>query len=265
MQRELEQARGQLTDLEGLLGELPRIFESKFQERLQPVLEQQRLIAEENQELLEKVRHVLGSGEHPEGRPALPEGRSEDLLEPPTAPHGTSTASKGAAIPGPEASPAAPPDQVGNFIGRWRKNTVPSPGEKVESNEGSGAESAINVRHWVLPRWAPAGLSIKRLRRLAGLTAFAAGVAVLVAGAVVVRQQQSHPVPRTSMPGAEPSGSNSGTSGSQAQVVEFTSSDASWLEVVDGEGSILFTGELKGTRRFPLGQGLRCALAGRIW
>ncbi|MEI6830167.1 MAG: DUF4115 domain-containing protein [Synechococcaceae cyanobacterium ELA445] len=59
------------------------------------------------------------------------------------------------------------------------------------------------------------------------------------------------------MPGAEPSGSNSGTSGSQAQVVEFTSSDASWLEVVDGEGSILFTGELKGTRRFPLGQGLK--------
>lgn len=270
VQRELEAARGQLTDLEGLLGELPQIFESKFQERLQPMLEQQRLIAEENEDLLEKVRHVLGSGDPPGGRPALPAGRSEDPSEPPTAP-GTSRASKDAASSVPEASAAAPPNPVDGFIRQWRKKTVPSPEENVGTHEEGGSESAISVRHWVLPRWAPEGLSIERLRRLAGLTALSAGVAVLVAVAVVVRQRQPPPVPLAPRSVAEPIGSNSSTSGStstgsksgsQDQVVEFSSSGVSWLEVRNTDGAVLFAAELKGTRRLPLGRGLK-VLAGR--
>jgi hypothetical protein len=259
LQRELEAARSQLTDLEGLLGELPQIFENKFQERLQPMLEQQRLIVEENQDLLDQVRHVLGSGDPPGGRPALPAGRSVDPAGPPNAP-GPSSRSKGAAIPAPEPAPAAPPDAVGVFIRQWRKETIPAPRGSVGTQEEGGSETAIIAQHWVLPRWVPEGLSIERLRRLAGLTALSAGVAMLVAAAVVLWQRQLQPVPLTSRPVAERSSSSS--SSSQGQEVEFTSSGVSWLDVRDADGASLFAEELKGTRRFPLGRGLK-VLAGR--
>ena len=50
-QEELERARQQIAELESLLAELPGIFERKFSQRLEPILERQRLLSAENERL----------------------------------------------------------------------------------------------------------------------------------------------------------------------------------------------------------------------
>jgi hypothetical protein len=58
-QRELAASQHQLAELQALLDELPEIFERKFQQRLQPFLERQRLLAEENLELRDRLQRQL--------------------------------------------------------------------------------------------------------------------------------------------------------------------------------------------------------------
>jgi hypothetical protein len=55
----LERTREQLAELQALLDELPGIFERKFEQRLQPFVERQRQLAEENLALRERIQRVL--------------------------------------------------------------------------------------------------------------------------------------------------------------------------------------------------------------
>ena len=76
-QRELAASQHQLAELQALLDELPEIFERKFQQRLQPFLERQRLLAEENIELRDRLQRQLPSpptetGAASRGEPSLP-------------------------------------------------------------------------------------------------------------------------------------------------------------------------------------------------
>jgi hypothetical protein len=73
-QRELAASQRQLAELQALLDELPEIFERKFEQRLQPFLERQRLLAEENLELRDRLQRQLPPppAELPRGGPALP-------------------------------------------------------------------------------------------------------------------------------------------------------------------------------------------------
>ena len=57
-QAQLAQAQAQLTQLEELLRELPEIFERKFQQRLQPVLERQAQLLDDNQQLRLQLRQL---------------------------------------------------------------------------------------------------------------------------------------------------------------------------------------------------------------
>jgi len=50
-QLELERAQQQIAELEALLAELPGIFERKFNQRLEPILERQRLLSADNDRL----------------------------------------------------------------------------------------------------------------------------------------------------------------------------------------------------------------------
>ncbi|MHA3960416.1 hypothetical protein [Synechococcus sp. LTW-G] len=50
-QQELERAQEQIAELEALLAELPGIFERKFSQRLEPILERQRLLSADNERL----------------------------------------------------------------------------------------------------------------------------------------------------------------------------------------------------------------------
>ena len=59
LEREREQAVAKLKELEELLDKLPEIFESKFTQRLAPVLERQRLLQEDNSLLRAQVEQLM--------------------------------------------------------------------------------------------------------------------------------------------------------------------------------------------------------------
>ena len=57
--QELAQSQEQLAELEQLIVDLPGIFERKFAQRLQPLLERQRLLSDDNHALRERLQLVL--------------------------------------------------------------------------------------------------------------------------------------------------------------------------------------------------------------
>ena len=59
LRQELETTRHRMAELEGLLEELPTIFERKFQQQLLPVEHQHRLLVEENLHLREQAHYAL--------------------------------------------------------------------------------------------------------------------------------------------------------------------------------------------------------------
>ena len=81
-ERKLAEARLQIAELEALLEDIPEIFERKFEQRLQPVLERQERLLEDNTELLQQiqllapvpgeVRLRFNPGAQPSNRLALP-------------------------------------------------------------------------------------------------------------------------------------------------------------------------------------------------
>ncbi|MFM8975883.1 MAG: hypothetical protein ACKOFN_09340 [Vulcanococcus sp.] len=56
--RQLAEARLQISELESLLQDLPEIFERKFVQRLQPVLERQEQLLADNRELQHQIRRL---------------------------------------------------------------------------------------------------------------------------------------------------------------------------------------------------------------
>jgi D-mannonate dehydratase len=77
----LEQSLGQLAELDQLIVELPGIFERKFAQRLQPLLERQRLLSEDNHALREHLQRVLPPAREGQARlgprPADPAGSDQ--------------------------------------------------------------------------------------------------------------------------------------------------------------------------------------------
>ena len=59
LERERDQAVAKLKELEEMLDKLPEIFESKFTQRLAPVLERQRLLLEDNSHLRAQVEQLM--------------------------------------------------------------------------------------------------------------------------------------------------------------------------------------------------------------
>ena len=57
-ERQLAEARLQISELESLLEDLPEIFERKFGQRLQPVLERQEQLLADNRHLQQQIRRL---------------------------------------------------------------------------------------------------------------------------------------------------------------------------------------------------------------
>ena len=55
-ERQLAEARLQIAELEALLDQIPEIFERKFEQRLQPVLERQERLLDDNTELRQQIQ-----------------------------------------------------------------------------------------------------------------------------------------------------------------------------------------------------------------
>ncbi|MFO7629501.1 MAG: hypothetical protein R6W06_08295 [Prochlorococcaceae cyanobacterium] len=65
LEEELASTRAELEQLQQLLAELPGIFERKFQQRLEPVLQQQHQLLEENTGLREQMRQLPAAAAAP--------------------------------------------------------------------------------------------------------------------------------------------------------------------------------------------------------
>ena len=79
--QELEQSVGPLAELDQLIVDLPGIFERKFAQRLQPLLERQRLLSEDNHSLREHLQRLLPPAHEGQARlgprPADPAGSDQ--------------------------------------------------------------------------------------------------------------------------------------------------------------------------------------------
>ena len=74
--QELEQSLAQLAELDQLIVDLPGIFERKFAQRLQPLLERQRLLSEDNHALREHLQLVLPPAREGQASPSPAQGPS---------------------------------------------------------------------------------------------------------------------------------------------------------------------------------------------
>ena len=57
-ERQLAEAKNQIAQLESLMEELPAIFERKFKQRLQPVMERQEQLLSDNRDLQQQLRRL---------------------------------------------------------------------------------------------------------------------------------------------------------------------------------------------------------------
>ena len=60
-EQQLSEARERLAEMEELLRDLPEIFERKFQQRLQPLLERHDRLLEDNQQLRQQMRQLTAT------------------------------------------------------------------------------------------------------------------------------------------------------------------------------------------------------------
>ena len=65
IQRQLADSRQQIGELEALIGELPGIYERKFEQQLQPLLEQERLLRQQNLLLRDQLHRALPGAASP--------------------------------------------------------------------------------------------------------------------------------------------------------------------------------------------------------
>ena len=65
IQRQLAESRQQIGELEALIGELPGIYERKFEHQLQPLLEQERLLRQQNLLLRDQLHRALPGAASP--------------------------------------------------------------------------------------------------------------------------------------------------------------------------------------------------------
>lgn len=230
-QQELEQARRHQAELESLVSELPEIFERKFKERCEPILERQRLLTEENQSLRQTLQHAL-PGLNPQQR----------ILMPAPAP---------AAAPGPPPPPTPPsrerPTQPRTPLQplHWLKSSL------------SAAPRLPQTRHQLLLIAGAVGLlslgGTLGWHQLRQSPASAPSVNTTASVAEAQGQAKSGNGTSAATPNPDAVGPNE---------VALRSNEDNWVEVRNGAGTYLFAGLLKGEKRFALSEGLQ-VFAGR--
>jgi hypothetical protein len=220
-QAELEATRRQIEAYQALLQEVPTVFERKFRERMQSVLERNREIAAESQLLREQLNG------------ALPPGASGEVAQIPSD-TGRSTTTK-AADPAALDPPALEPNASKASALR---------ADAADHAPGSPEGKRERPRLWLRsPR--------RRLRPLlwgaAGITVL--GLSLLTLGPLVRHWPQAQFLKMLMPTPADPNALGP----EELQII----SQGSWVEVEDASGSSLYAGILEGERRFTIGPGLR--------
>jgi hypothetical protein len=242
VQRELAANRCKISELEELVNEVPAIYERKFDQKLQPLVEDVRLLSERNQALREQLRHALS--------PAAADAAAPDAAPAPPATPAATEPVEAPAAPNAPSPPAPAPTEPA--AAAQTTEELASPPASQPQRQGNRNRAALWRR---LPAWLGAP-SLRWPRPV--LLALLAAVGVL--GGVGLQQWRVH----TSGAGATASRATgptgSATAGAESQpglTLEIRSSSETWLDVRNLRGNLLYSGLFSGERRFPIGQGLR--------
>ncbi len=236
IQRQLADTRQQMGELEALIGDLPGIYERKFAQQLQPLLEQERLLLQQNLLLRDQLQR------------ALPSTASRLHLAPAPA---QAPAPRAEA---PRTEPGAPP----------RAPEQPNPG----GQDQAAADAGKAPGRWSPPYRLALGASV------AALTAFAFGMvqrqlapgrtpgSPAPLGAPKPAPQPAAQVPRQApaiagpIPAAAPGSPAAGAGPARAQELLVIARGPSWIELRNSQGRTVYRALLKGRKRFRLGAGL---------
>lgn len=215
---ELAATRGRVQHYQSLLQDLPEIFERKFRERLQPIAERNRLLAEEGAVLRDQIARTLPPAPLPQETPALPSAKA-----PPAA---STVSAAGVPVPPPAAaglaqSPSEPP------------TAAPAP--------GAAAAAAVG-----------GVFAADRFAAPSGRVAVAFAAAALLLGVVALVQVNRRPQPAA----APAAPARATTLQPRAGLLLLSTKGPSWIQVRTLDGQELFVGTLEGTRRFSIGRGL---------
>jgi hypothetical protein len=260
IQRQLADTRQHIDELEALIGELPEIYERKFEQQLQPLLEQERLLRQQNVLLLDQLQR------------ALPAAASRRLLAPALAP-GPAAPDQPPAQPQPAAPPTA---ALAEAEAPLSAPVAPPPAPEPPNPGAPGQATAASA---VAP--APERRPLPYRLALVG-----AAVAALGAFGLVQRQLAPGRTPASPAPLGAPQAANQATnqaaahdprqapaatgpiqaaaqgSASQparragAQELLVITSGPSWIELRDPQGRTVYGALLEGRQRFRLGAGL---------
>lgn len=119
-EQQLVDARQRLAEMEELLRDLPEIFERKFQQRLQPLVERHDRLLEDNQQLRQQMRQLTATPA--EMRQLPPAGQTTEAV-----------------APGPSSATAAPTDTVP----LQHNETDPTPPSRTPSESSAPAPTDI--------------------------------------------------------------------------------------------------------------------------
>jgi len=272
VQQELAANRRKISELEELINEVPAIYERKFDQKLQPLVEDVRLLSERNQALREQLRHALSpaaaEAATPPATPAAPPAATEPAGAPaaaapnppapaPSQPAAAPQASEELATP----SPPIQPQRLGrrNRAAIWRGLPTWLARRRRRHRRASATQTAERAA-WRWPSLSLPSLGWPRQTQPPRpvLLALLAAAGVGVVGGLGLQQWRVH----TSGAGGTASraaGSNAAAGGeTQAGLtLQIRSSGETWLDVRNLRGASLYVGLFSGERRFPIGQGLR--------
>ena len=260
IQRQLADTRQHIGELEALIGELPEIYERKFEQQLQPLLDQERLLRQQNLLLRDQLQR------------ALPGAASRRLLAPATAP-GPAAPEPPTAVPGPGvgAGPHQPPAQP---------QPVPQPPTVLAEAPPNAPDSPPPAPEPPTPGAPGQATAASALgqppgrRPLPYRLALGAAVAVLGAFGLVPRllapvspQRNPAPLGATQLAPQAPAaagpiqatapGSPAQAAGpARAKELLVIASGPSWIELRDRQGRTVYGALLNGRKRFRLGAGL---------
>ena len=268
IQRQLADTRQHIDELEALIGELPEIYERKFEQQLQPLLEQERLLRQQNLLLRDQLQRSLpaaasrrllapapaaapaaldqqpampgpGVGAAPPKPPAQP----EPIPQPPTA---LAEAPPSAPVAPPRAP--EPPNPGAPGLATAASAVAPAPQRRpLPYRLALGAAvAALGAFGLVQRQLAPA--SPQRDRQPPGATREAPQVGTQLATKLGT--------PAGPIPAAAPGSPADGAGPARAQELLVIARGPSWIELRDSQWRTIYRARLKGRKRFNLGAGL---------
>ncbi len=278
IQQQLADTRRHIAELEALISDLPAIYERKYAQQLQPLLDQERLLLQQNLLLRDQLQR------------AMPGMAARLLLAPAAAPSPPTPApappppAPATAVPGPDrgAGPRQPPAQP-------QPNQPPAARAEASPTSPSASPSAPEPLNapakpggWGLGSAAtgpgkPPGQPRYRLALLATVTALGAFGLVQRQLTPGTPQGRAPAAPATQIGSLAPAAANPeatktpapgqasptpalgaaapGSAPGAPELVVITSGP-SWIELRDSQGRTTYAGLLEGRKRVRLGAGL---------